>query len=1056
LEAGQCAVREIPAQRWDPDRFYDPDPGAPGKSNCRWGGFLTDIDAFDPLFFRLSGAEAERMDPQQRLFLEACWTALEDAGYASDTVSGLSCGVFAGASASDYPVDSQRSGAHADAQIMIGNDTAILAARISYLLNLRGPSIALNTACSSSLVALHLACQAIVSGQCEMALAGGVCLFITPGFYVSASKAGMLSPHGLCRTFDRGADGFVPGEGVGVVVLKELAAAQRDGDHIRGVILGVGTNQDGKSNGITAPSSRAQTELQLGVYRQAGINPDSITLVEAHGTGTALGDPIEIEALTRSFAEFTDRRQFCAVGSIKTNIGHTGQAAGVAGVIKCLLAFESEVIPPTLHFEQENPRIGFAETPFFVPTVATPWPRRPGSPRRAAVSSYGYSGTNAHAVIEEPPVRLPASDDGSDRLFLISAQTADALRQRLDDLCDWLADPNAASRCLAEVAFTLHAGRKHFGHRVALVADSRDSLLQELRRRRDEPGRETVGLQPAEKAALAGRLRQDLANEDRAVRRAALHRAADAYERGLNLDVAPLFPDGGRRVPLPTYPFSRERYWDRGPTAAVAAAADGQPPTGVRLEESATDNERRYRFQSDGAEFFVADHVIEGRPVLAAMVSVEMAYTAAVRSGHHITAVSELTWRRPLPAADPAGLEIRLRPVGEDVAFEIGRRGTASWVPGVTGLLRDGAGAGADGERLDLPALRDRLTQVMSGEECYRRFAALGFDYGPSFRTVQELRCSATEVLARLELPACLGEGLGGFVLHPAILDGALQAMIALAADGDAQQRRLPHTLGDLVVHRPLTPSCVAHLVRAEDGLDIRIADDSGQVLVSLRGLTAVASEQRTAVVPAAPGQIGLLRLRPAWSACAAAANSALDEPTLVLDLDDTVAATLRAARPACPVVLGVPGPSFRQLAEDHYVLDVESPTDYAGLLAASAAHPPRRILVLWSARGPAGHIAAEDRTFYRLLALSQALMANRPRDPVQVRVVHPVDGDQPSPDAAAVAAFARSARLEYPDLQVQSIGLPVHEGSGWCREDCWDVLLGPTDPRHTELRVGT
>ena len=404
LVSSRCAVREVPADRWDAGQYFDADPATPGKTNCRWGGFVDGIDAFDPLLFNLSGRDAELMDPQQRLFLEGSWTALEDAGYAGAGVSGMNCGVFAGAPASSYATDAQRCGVDSDAQVLMGNDTAILASRISYLLNLRGPSIALNTACSSSLVAIDLACQSLLSGQCEMALAGGVCLFPDPGFYLSASKAEMLSADGLCRTFDEGANGFVPGEGVGVVVLKNLDAALRDGDHIRGVILGVATNQDGKTNGITAPSSRSQTDVQLSAYELAGINPDSISLIEAHGTGTALGDPIEVEALTRSFRKYTDRSQFCAIGSIKTNIGHTGQAAGVAGLIKALLSFEHELIPPTLHLERPNSRIDFERSPFYVATEPVAWPRQAETPRRAAVSSFGYSGTNAHLVVEEPPV----------------------------------------------------------------------------------------------------------------------------------------------------------------------------------------------------------------------------------------------------------------------------------------------------------------------------------------------------------------------------------------------------------------------------------------------------------------------------------------------------------------------------------------------------------------------------------------------------------------------------------------------------------------------------
>jgi acyl transferase domain-containing protein/acyl carrier protein len=314
LSQGKSGITEVPIHRWDIRDYYDPDPEAPNKTYCKWGGFLEDIDRFDPLFFNISGKEAVYMDPQQRLFLEESWKALEDAGYAHQNLSAVKCGVVVGAGESLYQVKMRELGLPVEASMFTGNHPAVLASRLSYFLNLKGPTLVVDTACSSSLAAVHTACQGIIAGDMDMALAGGVFINTTPDFYLLSSKTKMLSPVGKCKTFDNAADGFVPGEAVGVVVLKTLSEAERDGDHIYGVIKASSLNQDGRTNGIMAPSALAQTQLEIETYRKAGIDPALITYIEAHGTGTKLGDPIEIKALTDAFREFTDKKQFCAVG----------------------------------------------------------------------------------------------------------------------------------------------------------------------------------------------------------------------------------------------------------------------------------------------------------------------------------------------------------------------------------------------------------------------------------------------------------------------------------------------------------------------------------------------------------------------------------------------------------------------------------------------------------------------------------------------------------------------------------------------------------------------
>ena len=1060
LAAGRCGVREVPPSRWDADALFDADPRTPGRTNCRHGGFLDDVDAFDPLFFNLSGHEAERMDPQQRIFLEGCWTALEDAGYCGDDVSGASCGVFAGAPASDYETDAQRGGL-TDAQVLMGNDSAILPARISYLLNLRGPSLAVNTACSSSLVAVQLACRALACGECELALAGGVCLFVRPGFYLAASTADMLSPDGRCHAFDHRANGFVPGEGVGVVVLKTLEAALRDGDEIRGVISGIATNQDGKTNGITAPSSRSQTDVQLAAYELAEITADQISFVEAHGTGTALGDPIEIEALTRSFAASTDRTQFCAIGSIKTNIGHAGQAAGVAGLIKVLLAIEHETIPPTLHFERANSRIDFTKTPFRVVAEAEAWPRRPGAPRHAVVSSFGYSGTNAHVVVSEPPPRAAVAAAPEPQLALVSAKTEDALRQRLADLAAWL-DAHGAQRSLADIAYTLQTGRKHFAWRAAFVSYSVAELRDAILRRVPEPTVRAARVPAAERRAIAQELLDD-ASPGGEGRAALLARAGTAYERGLDVDVRLTF-DGraGRRISLPTYPFARDRYWsdDAGPAteaspSAGCATASADPPAGasppaalaatgaqttalagLRLETQPGGTRFAYRPPQDDP--IVADHAVHGRPILAAMVALELGRAAGELAGRAPRGVRDLAWRRPLPSTESAGIDVTLV---DDDGFEISQAGVSAGMPHVTGTLA-GAGAG-EPPILDADRIASRLPAELDGAECYRRFAELGFDYGPAFRVVQRIKAGDDEALAWLALPDHVAASVGAFGLHPLLLDGALQAMIALGRPGEDDGPRLPYALRSAALHAPPVAACVAHIRRDAEGLlDVDLAATDGRVLASLRGL-AVADAQTG-------GRVSCLR--PVWRQIefpAAGPNAATR--TLVLDRDDAVAARMRQRAPEADVVLALPGDSFRELGRDRFEVRPGATDDVRRLLAA--ARRPDRIVVRWGAQtAHNGASGLPDHRFglYTLLALARALGEERTAGPTSIRFEHPLADDaRVHPHLAALAAAARSASLEDPDLRIQVVGVAAGAPDGVA---ALPADIGPGDP--VELRI--
>lgn len=573
---------ELRAAGLDEELIADP-------SYVKARGVLAGADLFDAGFFGVSPREAELTDPQQRVFLECAWTALEHAGIHAESYPGR-IGVYAGAGWNSYLIGNLASdptllASDAGHLALLGNEKDTLTTRVSYKLNLTGPSLAVQTGCSSSLVAVGLACQSLLHYQCDIALAGGVSIIVPQTGHVHR-PGGILSPDGHCRAFDRDARGTVLGSGAGIIVLKRLADARADNDTILAIIKAAIVNNDGcQKLAFTAPSVEGQAEAILDAHAHAGISADTISYVEAHGTGTALGDPVEIAALTRAFRASTERKGFCAIGSVKTNIGHLDAAAGVAGLIKTVLAMIHEEIPPSLHYTASNPEIDFANSPFFVNTQLTAWPAG-DVPRRAAVSSFGLGGTNAHVILQEAPQNVATASSVTPQLLPLSARTPAALDALTDALLAYLrAHPDLD---LASVAYTLQVGRKPFERRRAVVCagvhEAIDSLAaaRALAPRRTSASanasqnanaRETAHANTSKSAtALSMWPREEGAPRDYRApsdERAQLTMLADRWLSGDVVDWHALHgPAGRRRIPLPTYPFERQRYWIDPPSPA--------------------------------------------------------------------------------------------------------------------------------------------------------------------------------------------------------------------------------------------------------------------------------------------------------------------------------------------------------------------------------------------------------------------------------------------------------------------------------------------------------
>ena len=526
------AVTEVPADRWDVNRYYDPDVASPGKMYTRWGGFLSDIGLFAAPFFGIPAGEALRMDPQQRLLLETTWEALESAGEAPDRLAGSRTGVFIGIVPDEYGMQqfaAEGASCFNDPYLSLGAASSMAAGRLSYLLDFHGPNLSLDTACSSSLVAVHLACRSLANHECDLALAGGVNAIVLPEVFVQLCKMSMLARDGRTKAFAASADGFAAGEGCGVVALKRLSDALRHGNSIAAVIRGSAVNEDGRSASITAPNQEAQAAVIRAALQSARVKPDDVSYIEAHGSGTSIGDPIEVAALASVFGERPPDRRI-ALGAVKTNVGHLAAAAGIAGLIKATLALKYGAIPANLHFRNPSPKIPWASLPFDVPTETRPWVSTTGR-RVAGVSAFGWAGTNAHIVLEEAPASGESGAARSCTLLVLSAKSEAALEAATERLSRHVDEHPDES--LADAAFTLAEGRSQFDYRRALIV--RDGETESLPSRRAESGRRVAFVLAGVGEQAAGVGRTWYADEP--VFRAAVDRCAAVLQAQLGLDL---------------------------------------------------------------------------------------------------------------------------------------------------------------------------------------------------------------------------------------------------------------------------------------------------------------------------------------------------------------------------------------------------------------------------------------------------------------------------------------------------------------------------------------
>jgi acyl transferase domain-containing protein/acyl-CoA synthetase (AMP-forming)/AMP-acid ligase II/acyl carrier protein len=811
LRRGGDAVGEVPGDRWDIESYYDPSPDTVGKMYSRWGGFLRGVDQFDPAFFGISPREALMMDPQQRLLLEVAWESLEHAGIAADRLGGTSTGVFVGISGSDYAQLLTMSADPGRIDTYFGTGTSVSAAagRIAYLLGLQGPALAVDTACSSSLVALHLACESLRRGECQLALAGGVNLLLSPVASINLSRAHMLAHDSHCKTFDASADGYVRGEGCGVVVLKRLSDARADGDNVLALIRGSAVNQDGRSSGLTAPNGPAQEAVIRQALENGNIEPGSVSYVEAHGTGTPLGDPIEVNALAAVYGQGRDRAAPVLIGSVKTNVGHLEAAAGMAGLIKVVLSLNHGEIPPHLHFRSPNPHIPWQDFPVAVPRALTPW--REGI-RRAGLSSFGFIGTNAHVVLESPPVREQAPVNAAPvEHLLLSARSESALRELARR---WSRHLENDTLSLADVAHTARQGRARFNHRLLIAASSRLDVCRQL-------------------AAFAeGSISEGM-----------------QYGEVLPLEDTPADP-ARRRVPLPTYPFQRQRYWPAGLGPVKPAGArepDQRSIAGRRFRSALRHRLHESRWSTDLFPT-LADHRLFGEVVVPGAWHLAALFTALVETEPAVWEIEEITFRESLALESGTirATQLILRPgQSHDHGFELFSQvdGAAeeTWVlHAAARRCQPKREPSTNGH-----GTMTRPTREITSPSFYRMMASIGIELGLSFRWLDEIHADRGQAVARMRAPMSDEERLAP--LHPGMIDSCFQLVAAaLASDTPLSQALIPLAIDRVTFHGAGPTPYSAHAAVREDAnsgeitvADVTLRDTTGKPVLIVNGLRA-------------------------------------------------------------------------------------------------------------------------------------------------------------------------------------------------------------------------
>lgn len=878
LLQGKDCITEIPKNRWNYENYFDPNKNSKGTIHSKWGSFLDNVAAFDPLFFNISPREAELMDPQERLFLQIAWQVLEDAGYTPSQLTQLrsnnqlnSIGVYVGVMYGQYQL-------YAAEEMLRGNNIgtnvsyASIANRVSYYLGLHGPSFAIDSACSSSLTAVHLACQAIREGECEAAIAGGVNVSIHPNKYILLSDTKFLSTEGKCRSFGVGGDGYVPGEGVGAVLLKSLNQAIEDKDYIYGVIKASAINHGGKSNGYTVPNPIAQADVIAKSIKNLGVSPETISYIEAHGTGTELGDPIEIRGLNLAFSRNTSKKQFCPIGSLKSNIGHLEGAAGIAALTKVLLQMKYKKLVPTIHTKELNPHIDFDETAFYVQTQLQDWLPTQGL-RRAGISSFGAGGANTHILVDEYVENTISNITvASDVLvFIFSAKNKHSLINYLSSLLKWL-DRHVHDLDIQSLAYMLACRRSRFISRAAIVCQSISELQEVLQAildgRSDDRGFLSVEtndklvssdlFEEMGETLLDQLILNETITSEKKTRK--LKALADLFVRGYEIEFSSFFKNiDVKKMPIPPYAFDEEIYWIPGREMGDQVTMNS---TRAALHPLIDDNisilgEQKYQKTFSPHDFYLSQHKVDNRAILPGAVYVEMAIAATklAQPNKHFNTVSRINWVRPFELDKQAKkVLIQLRKQQDSIICQFYNESDSKQlllsecqVDSVVPVNREGS--------IDVVSLQEKIKICLSKTEIYTLFDEYGIQYGERFQGISKLWLDDNTLLAKLTAIDDIGL-VESASLSPNLLDIVLQSVFGFIVKKNEgfPQLFLPFSIDQIKIQGDFTETRYVYAemksLSQSDALsfDVFAIDEHGRITLEIKNYIARALERQSSI----------------------------------------------------------------------------------------------------------------------------------------------------------------------------------------------------------------
>ncbi len=1076
LRQGRDSIRELPDERFNMRRQR-------GLSKRYRGGFIDGFDRFDSLFFSIAPREAETIDPQERLLLEVAWEVLEDSGYSPEALTHADgsrrVGVYVGAVWTMY----QTLGAE---ERMLGTDCITnsflwsIANRVSYCLNLTGPSMTVDTACSASLTALHLACEAIRNGECESAIVGGVNLDVHQAKFEMTYAGGALSEDGICRTFGKDANGYVAGEGVGAILIKPLSLAERDGDHIYGVIKSSAINHGGKTSGFSVPNPKAHSDLISLALKRAAVDPATIGYIEAHGTGTELGDPIEIAGLNAAFEQGSVAKQSCAIGSVKTNIGHLEAAAGIVGITKVLLQMTHRELVPSLHSTELNDHIDFAQSYFSVQQTLQPWQRKQiagvSYPLRAGVSSFGAGGSNAHVILEEycAPISCNQQEsDPRDHIIVLSARTEEQLKQaalKLSSKVQRLLALNHAQsgELLRDIAYTLILGRKVFEYRVAVLAGNLVDLKEKLTLFAQQNAAPGVLSGNAKAVESVSKLLNKTEKDD-LVRLLAqspdLSRLAQAWVEGLVPDLhyyAKL--RGGKKCSLPTYPFAEKRHW-------IGSGKDSrQMSAQARLHPMLDSNESTFQRQIfkkrfTAQEFFIYDHLVSTIPTLPGVGYLDFARKAGeLSTGKRVSKIKNIVWLSPIAVDSASSLDVylELKPKDDVVNFDVfSLKADGKQQLHAQGklLFASDADSAPQDEYIDLDAIKSRTQRVIGGAEAYPLFDSLGLHLGPTFQVLQEVFKNTEEVLGVLKAPGLLDSEFDQFLLHPSLVDGAFQAFMGAQLAGvSGGGMVVPYSLGEVEIRHPLSKTCFSYVTDAGDGKksaqnlskkNVWIVDETGRVLVKISDSVGVpltdVHEKKQHSNEGRDPEFSTLTYRTEWSVAALpSATAMLAKSLLLFSLDDSLVVEHRARLADkqsrfTSIIWVTPGDAYEQIEADHYRIRANNEDDIAHLFDAlrSQGRSVEAICFNWAEQLSYADIVHNDETpalqgalhkgVYSFLALCRVLIERKLDGKVSVLHLHAQSDIHALPHNEALNGFitilnAEASKMRCKTLAVSSL----------------------------------